>query len=254
MNDRTKKGGAVNAHLLFNTDNIFGIPDLPRPVLVEQPKWLAPYRTRISPKAKPTDGAVHFFLDDFRFESVWNKPKNSLQVIGKSQTTLTPDFSLYRDWPIAIQLWNTYRSRWVGCFWASYGYTVIPTISWSTVDSYDFAFMGVAIGSVVAISVCGVNHVNNLLEYDLFMAGYKAMVQAIQPTAVLCYGTPPAKCAQYAEVWVYPTQWSNIRAMRKMSVQQLQAHDPFIEEASSKLHLERYQLQPHSTRNSPHGW
>lgn len=233
MRDRRRRGGAVNTFLLFKADNPYGIPTMPKPKLTQIPQWLAPFRTRISPQAKPIDGALHFFLEDFRFESVWNKPFNSLQVIQKYKATLSPDFSLYRDWPLAIQIWNTYRSRWMGCFWQYYGYTVIPTISWSMPESYPFAFAGVAIGSVVAISVCGVNHVNNPLEHAIFLNGFREMVKVIRPTAVLCYGTPPFACANYADVWVYPTEWTNIRAMRKKGADKLNkslAPNPIIEQ------------------------
>ncbi len=37
-----------------------------------------------------------------------------------------------------------------------HGVTVIPTVSWSTPDSYPFAFAGIATGSVVAVSTVGV--------------------------------------------------------------------------------------------------
>lgn len=223
---------------------------------------MTPFRTRISKQAKLDNGSVHFFLDDFRFESVWNKPENSLQALKKFRTVLSPDFSLYRDWPLAIQLWNTYRSRWMGRFWQAHGFTVIPTISWSTEESYAFAFIGVETGSVVAISACGIEHVHNQLDYDLFMAGYKQMIQVIQPTAVLCYGRPPAICANYADVWIYPTQWTNIRAMRKAGSEKLafnrsQYSSQIICSANqSGTHHwpEVYKLVAHQERSHTNGW
>lgn len=226
MDKRRRLHGAVNAFMLFESNNTYGIPELPKPALTQPPTWLAPFRSRISKAARPTDGALHFFLEDFRFESVWNKPHTSLQALQNFSTVLTPDFSLYRDWPLAVQLWNTYRSRWVGRFWHAHGFTVIPTISWSSEASYSFSFCGVPCGSVVAISTCGVNHRQHPVEKALFMAGFRRMIQTIQPTAVLCYGTPPAECANEATIWVYPTQWTNIRAMRKRAAQRMTPDNP----------------------------
>lgn len=253
MSHRTRQSGAVNAFHLFPSNNVYGIPQLPKPKLTDYPTWMAPFRTRISNTVIPTDGAIHFFLEDFRFESVWNKPTNSLNAIQKFNTVLSPDFSLYREWPLAIQLWNTYRSRWMGCYWHHHGHTVIPTISWSTADSYEFAFTGIATGSVVAISACGVNHLHDPLQRALFMAGYLQMIQAIQPTAVLCYGAPPQACARYADVWVYPTQWTNIRAMRKVGANKLgqtHRHNPF----HLTHHISPYQLPPDTSKDASHGW
>jgi hypothetical protein len=92
----------------------------------------------------------HFFLHDDRFEAAWNRPMVSLEVVRRYRAVLTPDFSLYRDMPLAGQLWNTYRTRWMGRFWQEQGLLVIPTVRWSTPASYRFCFVGIARGQVVA--------------------------------------------------------------------------------------------------------
>lgn len=62
---------------------------------------------------------------------------------------------------------------------------VIPTISWSTNESFEFCFDGIEEGSVVAISTLG-----SRKEKQLFLNGYFEMIKRIQPTNVLCYGKP----------------------------------------------------------------
>ena len=58
-------------------------------------------------------------------------------LLFETQRGITPDFSLYRDWPVMLQQWNVYHSRWVGRFWQEHGLRIIPTVNWSTPDSYE---------------------------------------------------------------------------------------------------------------------
>jgi len=178
------------------------------------PEWLVPYRTRVRSQQELADGAVHFFLDDYRFETVWNRPRKALEALAPYEILLTPDFSLYRDWPLSLQIYNIYRSRWCGCFWQSKGFTVLPTISWSTVESYDFCFLGLPGRSIVAIGTVGVN-LDQPLEYQLFMDGFREMVYQLQPSLILCYGPAPDACFELAEILVYPTRWQGIRSARR---------------------------------------
>ena len=199
---------------LFPSRNAYGIPDLQHAPTGRVPAWLVPYRQRLRSQEAPEDGAVHFFLDDYRFETVWSRPYKALAALAPYQMLLTPDFSLYRDWPLTLQLWNVYRSRWCGRFWQAEGFTVIPTVSWSTAASYDFCFLGVPRRGVVAVSAVGVN-LDAPLEYQLFVDGFVAMVRWLEPRVVLSYGRLPAACHELVEVVTYPTRWSNIRTARR---------------------------------------
>ena len=204
----------LHANQLFPSDNTWGIPVLQHTSVSRAPDWLVPYRQRIRAHESLTDGCVHFFLDDYRFETVWNRPVKTLAALAPYQTLLTPDFSLYRDWPPTLQLWNVYRNRWCGRFWQEEGFTVIPTVSWSTAVSYNFCFLGVPRRSVVAVSAVGVN-LEAPLAYRLFVDGFVEMVRRLEPLMVLSYGHLPPVCHELAEIVTYPTRWTNIRAARR---------------------------------------
>ena len=213
---------ALHAGQLFPSDNRWGIPVL-QSQAVCVPDWLVPYRQKIRCTDTLDDGAVHFFLDDYRFESVWNRPKKGLQALHPYATVLTPDFSLYRDWPLTLQLWNTYRNRWCGCLWQSEGFCVIPTVSWSSAESYAFCFAGIPQRSVVAVGSVGVNFSDPLTE-SLFVSGFQEMLKQLEPRVVLSYGPLPERCHDLAgqvsapnsaEIRTYPTRWTNIRAARQ---------------------------------------
>lgn len=170
------------------------------------PDFLIGYRKKVRQAGRPVPygggiGATHFFLDDFRFESIWSDPSGSLDHI-KTNVVLSPDFSLYRDWPLALQIWNTYRNRWCGAWWQSRGLTVIPTVSWSGPESYDFCFDGIQPGGAVALSMLGIK---GAAANYIFMAGLFEMKRRIKPSHILCYGNPPNDLADH--VISYPTFW-----------------------------------------------
>lgn len=135
---------------------------------------------------KPQDQYAHFFLDDYQFERVWNTPKKYLNKLSQFRGVLSPDFSLFRDYPMPVQIWNTYRNRWLGQYWQQHGIKVIPTIVWSTPKSYTFCFNGIEKHSDIAISTIGI--INDDIATDLFYQGYHEMKKQIQPEHIYLYG------------------------------------------------------------------
>ena len=129
---------------------------------------------------------VHFFLDDYQFERVWNSPERYIAKLEKFDCVLTPDFSLYTDMPLAMQIWNVYRSRLIGSYWQSLGMTVIPTVSWSTHDSYNFCFDGLPENGIVAISTVGI--MKDKSAQQLFYDGLDEMIARIHPSGILIWG------------------------------------------------------------------
>ncbi|WP_417041152.1 DUF4417 domain-containing protein [Ellagibacter isourolithinifaciens] len=54
-------------------------------------------------KSTPSDQkhgkGCHFFIDDYQFERLWQRPERYLDVLRGYDCVLTPDFSLYMDMP-----------------------------------------------------------------------------------------------------------------------------------------------------------
>ena len=131
------------------------------------------------------DFAVHFFVDDKRFEIVYEQPELSFEKLRQYKILLTPDFSLYGEMQPWRRIENVGKSRWCGAFWQSKGAFVIPTISWSTPESFDYAFDGIETGSCVAIGMIGCKH-----SKRNFLTGYHAMQERIKPQTIICFGSP----------------------------------------------------------------
>lgn len=132
-----------------------------------------------------TAKGVHFFVDDYRFEGIYKNPERTLEKYSQYAFLLTPDFSTYADMNYWRQIESIAHSRWVGAYWQNQGLLVVPTISWSDAQSYSFCFDGVEKGSVVAVGMIGCKH-----EKLGFMCGYNAMLEKIEPSAVICFGLP----------------------------------------------------------------
>lgn len=186
----------------------FDIPILERQDFI--PKDLVSYKDTLRPKNKDWDNTIHFFLDDYQFEPVWSKADVTLSRIQKIGRALTPDFSLYMDYPLALQIYNTYRNRWLGCYWQEKDVQVIPTVSWSSEASFEFCFKGIEKGSTVAISTVGTK---NLQARDGFIKGFEEMTKQIEPTNIIVYGEyMPVKFEDYVEgVYKYDTHWGRKR-------------------------------------------
>jgi hypothetical protein len=208
---------ALNASRIFEGTGPLGIPALRHTPLSAIPDWLVAYRARVrSPKFDFNRAAVHFFLDDYRFETVWARPLRALEHLSKYHILLTPDFSLYADWPLVMQQWNVYRSRWCGRYWQELGYQVISTVSWSTPESFEFCFEGLPRNSVVAVSALGVK-VGEPAQRDGFMAGFREMVARLAPSRVLAYGGLPDEAYTLAHIISYSTRWDRrVHAHRRL--------------------------------------
>lgn len=128
---------------------------------------------------------VHFFVDDFRFETVYNHPEKSLERYGKYRFLLTPDYSLYAEMDPWRQIESVGKARWVGAKWQAEGKIVIPTVSWGLARTYEFCFDGIQKNSIIAIGMIGCKRNKN----D-FLKGYYQMLYKIEPEAIICLGTP----------------------------------------------------------------
>lgn len=148
------------------------------------PKRLIGFNYAMSSQEKRT--GLHFYLDDYQFERLWNSPREYIDILGQYECILSPDFSLYTDMSISLMIYNIYRSRLLGQFYQDCGIKVIPTISWCGKETYDFCFLGIPKGSVVSISTIGVK--NSDEAYHIWKDGVDEMIKRIEPSAILIYG------------------------------------------------------------------
>ncbi len=133
------------------------------------------------------DCGVHFFIDDYQFVRLWNKPQDYIELLKKFDCVLSPDFSCYMDMPLPMVIWNEYRRRALMSYWQNEGIRVIPTISWNTPKSYDYCFTGIPKNTTFAVSTVGV--MKEERSQTLFKMGLDEAIKRIEPSCVLIYGS-----------------------------------------------------------------
>jgi len=187
---------------IFYSSNEYGFADIsPCDFHISDDIKLIPYSKRIG-NACLYNKTAHFFLDDYRFESTWNRPMTALERILKFWGALSPDFSIYTDWPLAAQIWNTYRARWVTRFWQVNGVRVIPTVNWSNEASFGWCFVGLPKHSIVAIGVPDLR--NKTTRYNFYI-GFEKMIETLEPIRIITYGKLPFncfRCIQFNQDWI----------------------------------------------------
>lgn len=190
----------------LSSGNTWGFPDLePAQFEITKERTLLSYTHRDDGGSQHAEAICHFFLDDYRFEAVWNKPDTGLGRVRRFWATMTPDFSMYTDWPVIIQQWNHYRSLWVGRYWQEQGVRVIPTINWSDRTSFNWCFLGFPKDSVVAIAIPDGRQVAVL---RMFRIGFWEMMKRLEPRQIIVYGRMPFRCDLCIE---HPPDWLRLR-------------------------------------------
>ena len=79
-----------------------------------------------------SSSGLHFFCEDYIFDNVWNQPTKYIDIFKPFKYVVQPDFSLYYNFPVALQIFNKYRNHWLGNFFSFYGISVIPNINVSS--------------------------------------------------------------------------------------------------------------------------
>lgn len=144
------------------------------------------------------DSYVCFYEDDQYFDGkrkgIWAYPKNAYNILRHFSGIITPDFSTYQDFPMAIKIYNTYRMRAFG-YW--YGTicknNVINNVRWGTSETYKFCFDGIPKYSIVSIGTVGGSPFK-LLDRTRFEEGLFEMVKVLKPYAIIVYGSAKYSC------------------------------------------------------------
>lgn len=138
----------------------------------------------------PENYIAHFYYDDFKFIKAWREPDDYVERLRRFKAVISPDFSMYTDFPMALQILSCYRRQWVGAYWQSLGIDIIPDVIWGEPETYMFCFDGIPKHGTVAVSSVGVKRDRqwNGNGSNLFVDGYNEMMKRLEPETVLFYG------------------------------------------------------------------
>lgn len=199
----------------FETDGILDVPVI-KPLTLEEmlivPKFLG-FNYAMKEK-HAEDKCLHFYLDDYQFERLWNSPTRYIDILRRFKYVLSPDFSLFTDFPVVLNTYNHYRKHWLGAYWQSHGIKVIPTICWSNRESFGWCFDGEPKNSIVSVSSVGANY--SKASRRAFIEGYEEMESRLRPQKVLFYGSPVKDMQPRDNIIYIPNE--QVERLRKIKV------------------------------------
>ncbi len=186
MNSKDMRNDTLFMRNQFEGVGQWGLPLIKKQDLsFSEVKALAYSQTRKKEAIEAQSYGVHFFVDDYRFNNIYENPERSIEKLSQYSFLFSPDFSVYADMPRWKQLENVAKNRWCGAYWQSKGKVVIPTISWGGAASFSFCFDGIESHATVAIGMIGCKH-----SHLGFMRGYTQLLERKEPEKILIVGTP----------------------------------------------------------------
>ena len=211
-------------------DGYLGIPTIHRPDKFIIPSDIVPFTKRN--RIEDPNVAVGFYEMDMEFAEVLISPEDYIEEFCRQplvtpesvKPLLSPDCSLYRDAPLAVQIANVYRNRTIGYYYQSRGAYVIPQVRWGNELTYTtkvlpekVAFLGVEKHSIVAIGTYGCFKTRD--DKYHFEAGLSSMMETLEPEIILVYGSmnpkifgPYLKSAQFVR---YPDWITRVKSRKQ---------------------------------------
>ena len=200
MNNKSRKAiidDGMNPELVRGAqfEGIFQIPQVKPPMHIFIPQNITPFSCLENDK-KPEVDAVGFYEMDVKFSDILINTGDCLEKMSRFGAMLTPDCSLYRNAPLAVQLANVYRNRAIGYRAQCKGINTIVQVRWGTEETYTtkvfpekIAFLGAPKRSILAIGTYGcISGKDNKYHFE---AGLESMLIELEPKVVLVYGPMP---------------------------------------------------------------
>ena len=143
---------------------------------------------------------IHFYIDDYKFNVVWNKPDKWLETFKQCRAVISPDFSVYTDMPKAQQLWNHYRRQWLAKYWQDNGVNVVSSATWDLLDPQPWALYGIPKGTSIARSFVSRQMKEERID------GFIQVVEALEPHKIYlkCSKVDEATLRRYFDFEIIP--------------------------------------------------
>ena len=155
----------------------------------ELPEKVVTFSKAMSKSWTDFDSWVVFYEHDKEFERLWNNPKQYLDKLKKFKGVISPDFSLYRNMPLVMQMWNTYRGRALAVWLQNNDVEIIPNVRFGDERTFSFCFDGIEENKTVAVGTHGC--IKRKEDKIFFKVGLALMVQRLSPKAIIVYGSAP---------------------------------------------------------------
>lgn len=193
----------VDDEVIFKSSNEWGIPDLLEEELcthIPRDTWDRNDDTNTidswycqSARPFPKDregGVLGFFTEDYRFENYWNNKKGTLEKLLREEWdgVCAIDFSIYWDYPKAVNMYQLYRSRWLARFWQEFGIKVIPVIQGGLDEDVDLILETLPRYVPVMATQCRTLNRGGKRNWSTFIELIDNTIQVVKPETIVIYG------------------------------------------------------------------
>lgn len=147
------------------------------------------------------DLTVNFYIDDMKFQRMWNNPDKYIEHLKCFHSVISPDFSIAvgnNGMSVAMQLWNKYRNHVLGHYMALNGVKIIPNVNVLPEYCWDWCFDGLPQESLIACSTVG--RMQNKESKKEFCDGFSEMVKRLKPSRVIVVGKLPEEIRNDVEI------------------------------------------------------
>ena len=121
------------------------------------------------------------------------------------------DLSSFQEFRLPLIRYNILRNRLFTQELQNNGVNAIPAIQWRDRKSFQFCFLGIPKGSVIAFSTTGV--LTNNVSVKLWKEGVSDALKVIEPEVVFIHGDPID--FDFGTIDVFHLDNENVRRVRK---------------------------------------
>ena len=163
-------------------------------VATEPPKELSQWNCRCKVK-KPSITGMSFYCTDQYFQPVISNPRNYLDKLSIYQLVIGLDASPYDNMPPIVQCSQIYVNLAVTYFYGRHGIKVIPNVRLGHVKTYS-SLEAYPKRTLIAIGTNG--FVNDKNNRKIFEEQLRLIIDTLNPTGIIVYGTIPSDIFTYA--------------------------------------------------------
>lgn len=195
----------------LNDPGQFPIPIIKRVDPMDLPLEAYPFSKAMNGSKK--DILVVFYEPDTNFARILHNPKRYVEPLKRFRCVVGPDFSQKIGMNPFVCFENCWWNKALTAYFQSMGIIIIPNVTWSTPNSYKYAFLGIPKQSVIAINCTGIK--GNHAAMYLWRKGYQEALRVLEPSLIIRYGDKMPGEREDISVYFENINLKNLRNGRK---------------------------------------
>lgn len=141
-----------------------------------------------APNKKDFDKTIHFFLEDYKFNALWNNPLKYIKLLSRYKSLIMPDFSIYSDYPESLNIFQMYKRFWITRFLQECNIDVIPCVRWRKQETLEEDLKPIPKNSMIALSTVRLFSGQQEEGKQEFINSLPKVLDLLEPVKIIWYG------------------------------------------------------------------